>query len=250
MLRARERGDLAATCPKVEATFGTLGAICIFLLTGIVGSCGGRLFGYHFGLRLEIAILNCMSEFGIGRRRSQIAGPADPMSIGASGAAFGFVGSLIGSQVRNPSLAGMKAPLFYLAMLFVKDIYYAWADEEYSVNHAAHLAGGLAGLLCGYIVAPNVRFQGFDRWLEVRFVLMLALTAGLHVAALMKAHGVLGLPLRVLSSLASRGTASRSRKSKRPKPSPAADAKVSREVGALRERVKVLEEQMADLLSD
>ena len=196
--------SLAAMTPRVEATFGTLGAICIFLLTGICGSCGGRVFGYDLGLRLEIALLNCLSEFGVGHRRFGVerVDSRRVMSIGASGAAFGFTGSLVGSQIRNPSLAGFKDPLAYLAMLFARDIYIAWVDPDGGqINHAAHLAGGVTGVCFGLALSPNVRYHGFDRWLHARFMLLFAVNGGLHIAALLKAMGLLGLPWSVLKGL-------------------------------------------------
>ena len=192
---------LAAITPTIEETFGTVNAICIFLLTGVFGSFGARIFGHEFVPRLEIALLNCLSEFGIGHRRSHL--PVDDgstMSVGASGAAYGFNGALVGSLVRNPHIQGVKAPLFYLAYHFASDVFLAFWGGYHNINHAAHIAGGLSGALLGFVLSPNARRRGPDRWLAMRSMVTFALTVGLHIAAVLKAMRV-----RVPSSLLNLG---------------------------------------------
>lgn len=209
---------LASITPSIEKMFGTVDAVTIFLLSGIAGSCGGRFLGYNFVPRLEIALLNCLSEFGIGHRRSHL--PVDDgstMSVGASGAAYGYNGALIGACVRNPGQMGLVAPIFYLAYHFASDVLRALCDGERSIDHAAHIAGGLSGALLGCLLSPNARRPGPDGWLVLRSLLARALAIGLHVAALLKAtQSARTISLPSLPSLPS-WLAPREKRSKRPR---------------------------------
>ena len=99
-----------------------------------------------------------------------------------------------------------------------------------------------------------MRYHGFDRWLHARFMLLFAVNGGLHIAALLKAMGLLGLPWSVLKGLVpSRANAAprrkRSRKGAKLKSSQASGT-MRIEVAALQRRVAVLEETVADLLSE
>jgi rhomboid protease GluP len=158
-----------------EPLIGSFGVVATYLLTGVWGNL------------LSVALHPGVVSAG------QITDPG-VISVGASGAIFGFAGVLIpllGSKllpVNRTETARLRRSVIYFAALNLVIGFGADAfNSPIRIDNMAHLGGFLSGILLGMLLVPKL---GSDRklwmrrqWLAYGSVLLLVLLAARFIAS-------------------------------------------------------------------
>jgi membrane associated rhomboid family serine protease len=121
--------------PLVESSFGSGATLLLFLAAGLGGNLAGLVWG--------------------GRA----------MSVGASGAVFGLMGSVLAFVWRNKRALGSSGDALVSAVgqvLFLN--LYLGSRPGSGVDNLAHLGGLAAGLFVGLLVAPGPAAAPVGRW--------------------------------------------------------------------------------------
>ncbi|ODN31463.1 rhomboid family intramembrane serine protease [Fervidobacterium thailandense] len=137
----------------VEAIYGSARFISYYFITGIVGNVATHLFYY------------------------------DALSVGASGAIFGLVGTLFGAGFRKDTPFYLR-PITGSALLPMIIINIALGFVPGSaINNAAHIGGLLTGMALGYFIPVGLtqRVERFWRAVAVALISLVIVSFGLLI---------------------------------------------------------------------
>lgn len=126
----------------VEGVYGTYRFIVYYLVSGIVGNIATQIFYY------------------------------DSLSVGASGAIFGLVGSLFGAGFRKDTPFFLK-PITGSALLpmIVLNIALGFIPGS-GINNAAHIGGLLTGMVLGYSLPVYHTYRAEKIWKTLAYILI------------------------------------------------------------------------------
>lgn len=80
-------------------------------------------------------------------------GTFDQAAVGASGAIFGLLGSVLGFSLRRGTFSRRNPLIMQLLFLLAINLYIGFAVPN--VSNTAHLGGLAGGVLFGYLIAPG-----------------------------------------------------------------------------------------------
>ncbi|TQE03952.1 hypothetical protein C1H46_010479 [Malus baccata] len=138
---------------------------CIWLHAGIIHLVANMLSLVFIGIRLEqqfgfvrVGIIYLLCGFGGSILSSLFI--RKNISVGASGALFGFLGAMLSELITNWTIYTNKvAALLTLLIIVVINLAVGILPH---VDNFAHIGGFLTGFLIGFILMPRPRFG----WLE------------------------------------------------------------------------------------
>nr|CAD1830206.1 unnamed protein product [Ananas comosus var. bracteatus] len=139
---------------------------CIWLHAGLIHLLVNMLSLIFIGVRLEqqfgfvrIGLTYLLSGFGGSVLSALLL--RNSISVGASGALFGLLGSMLSELIRNWTIYSNKAAAL-LTLLFIIAINLAIGILPH-VDNFAHIGGFLTGFLLGFVLFPRPRFGWNER---------------------------------------------------------------------------------------
>uniref|UniRef100_A0A6N2NDB1 RHOMBOID-like protein n=1 Tax=Salix viminalis TaxID=40686 RepID=A0A6N2NDB1_SALVM len=139
---------------------------CIWLHAGIIHLLANMLSLVFIGIRLEqqfgfvrIGVVYLLSGFGGSLLSSLFI--RNNISVGASGALFGLLGSMLSELITNWSIYSNKAAAL-LTLLFIIAINLAIGILPH-VDNFAHVGGFLSGFLLGFVLLPRPQYGWPER---------------------------------------------------------------------------------------
>ena len=123
---------LARLVPPAAAIYGTSQCLLLFLASGIAGNAAAYVFGTG----------------------------GEAMSVGASAALLGLDGALTAYYLRNGPMTSRGRQLVLrrgVLTLLLACVRPSVVQIDQRIDHVAHLAGYLSGVVLGLLVAPRVR---------------------------------------------------------------------------------------------
>ncbi|MCX7653730.1 MAG: rhomboid family intramembrane serine protease [Fervidobacterium sp.] len=130
----------------VEGIYGTYRFLVYYFLSGIIGNIATQIFYY------------------------------DSLSVGASGAIFGLVGTLFGAGFRKDTPFFLK-PITGSALLpmIVLNIILGFVPGS-GINNAAHIGGLITGILLGYGLPVYHTYKAERVWKIVAYIIIAIVT--------------------------------------------------------------------------
>nr|AIY60717.1 rhomboid protein Dioop15627 [Dioscorea oppositifolia] len=139
---------------------------CIWLHAGVIHLLANMLSLFFIGIRLEqqfgfvrIVIIYLVSGFGGSILSSLFI--RNNISVGASGALFGLLGSMLSELITNWTIYSNKAAaLFTLMVIILINLAVGMLPH---VDNFAHIGGFLAGFLLGFVLLIRPQFGWMER---------------------------------------------------------------------------------------
>lgn len=147
--------------PLVERTFGRLGMLTIFLVSGFIGSVASYV-------ARPVAV-------------PDILVPA----VGASGALFGLVGAVLIHSYRRRNSAAGRANLQWALMIIVLNLVIGFSVPR--IDIMAHIGGAIGGAACAFVAErlsrrKAVEWAGYAAIIVIGVVLTVVQTQRIHDA--------------------------------------------------------------------
>lgn len=140
---------------------------CIWLHAGLVHLVVNMLSLLFIGIRLEqqfgfvrIGVIYLISGFG-GSVLSALFLRSNYISVGASGALFGLLGSMLSELIMNWTIYSNKAAAI-ITLLFIIAINLAIGILPHADNFA-HIGGFASGFLLGFVLLARPQFGWMER---------------------------------------------------------------------------------------